>query len=201
MENARRGLSTSLQIRAPPWKPTPVRLSCITTDKAQQDQSHWDDVPVPLNSKPIYRLPSETCNSISASCNALEIISLQRKQTEKEILQFSATPYTGHFFFLFSSYIKHSPQWELQGQLNNFLQYFPCTALYQAGVPAYLDLVIPQSFSLKINFRWLFKHKPHSQLFLSYVQEKEHVSNSRRKKAIFYLQHNHMQHAKQAQLR
>lgn len=88
------------KIRAPPRKPTPVRLSCITTDKAQQDQSHWDDVPVPLNSKPFYRLPSETCNSISASCNALEIISLQRKQTEKEILQFSATPYTGHFFLI-----------------------------------------------------------------------------------------------------
>lgn len=45
----------------------------------------------------------------------------------------------------------------------------------------------------------MFKHKPHSQLFLQSVQENEHVANSRRKNAILYLQHNHVNYAKQAQ--
>lgn len=91
---------------APPWKSTPVTLSCITTGKEPNRTSHivmisqclWT-----LSPFTDWHLPSETCNfsgnSPSASCNALEVISLKRKQTEKEILQFSATPYTGHFFY------------------------------------------------------------------------------------------------------
>lgn len=138
--------------------------------RAQQIQSHCDDVPVPLNSKPFYSLPSETCNfsgnSLSASCHALEKIYLQRKQREKKILQFSATPYTGQFFMKRQyCYIKHSPQWEVQGQLMNFLSVLPVYCIVPSGIPVYLHLVIPRSFSLKSYFRWLFEHKPHSQLF------------------------------------
>lgn len=41
---------------APPWKATPVTLSCITTGKEPNRTSHTDDFPVPLNSEPFYRL-------------------------------------------------------------------------------------------------------------------------------------------------
>lgn len=134
---------------APPWKATPVTLSCITAGKEPNRTSHTVIIPHclwTLSPFTDWHLPSGTCNfsgnSPSASCNALEVIFLKSKQTEKEILQFSATPYTGHFFFTQQQlcYIK---QWELQGQLINFLSVLPvyCT------VPSWCSCISTFSYS------------------------------------------------------
>lgn len=92
---------------APPWKATPIRFSCITTGTEPNRTTHtvmmsqclWT-----LSHFTNWHLSSKTCNfsgnSLSASWNALEIIFFQRKRTEKEILQLSASPDTGHFFLI-----------------------------------------------------------------------------------------------------
>lgn len=125
---------------APPWKATPVRLSCITTGKEASRTSHtvrmsqclWT-----LSPFTDWHLPSETCNfsgnSLSASCSALEIIYSQRKQKQKRKSS-NFLPHLTLGIFLIQQqhcYIKHSPQWEVQGQLMNFLLVLPmyCTKL------------------------------------------------------------------------
>lgn len=194
---------------APPWKATPVRLSCITTGKEASRTSHTVRMSQCLwTLKPFYRLAPALWDMQLLRQQPFGLMQCFRNnllakktETEKEILQFSATPYTGYFFDSAATLLYKTFPTVRSARSAHEFSFSSSHVLYQAGVPVYLHLVIPQSCSLKSNFRWLFKHKPHSQLLFIVCSEKEHVSNSRRKNTIFYLQHNHVEHAKQAQPR
>lgn len=136
---------------APPWKATAVRLSCITTSKEPNRTSHtvmMSQCPWTLSPFTDWHLPSETCNfsgnSLSASCNALQIIFLQRKQKQKRKSS-SFLPHLTLGIFLIQQQHCYKEQWEAQGQLMNFLSVLPmyCT------VPSWCSCVSTFSYSTK----------------------------------------------------
>lgn len=133
---------------APPWKATPVTLSCITTGKEPNRTSHTDDFPVPLNSEPFYRLTPALWDMQLLRQQPFSLMQCFRSNLLEKKTNRKGNPpifcHTLHWAFFFTQqqlcYIK---QWELQGQLMNFLSVLPvyCT------VPSWCSCISTFSYS------------------------------------------------------